>query len=145
MNRYPAWKYVLILMALLFGTIYTAPNFYSSSPALQINSAKSTIKVDSGMQQQVENALKAANLTNTGTFYNTLGTQGTVRVRFDSPDAQFKAKEVLEKTFNPDQTDPSYSVTFNVAAFAAVAHRNQRAAHVSGSGFARRGAFFNAG
>ena len=113
MNRYPAWKYVLILMALLFGTIYTAPNFYSSSPALQINSAKSTIKVDSGMQQQVENALKAANLTNTGTFYNTLGTQGTVRVRFDSPDAQFKAKEVLEKTFNPDQTDPSYSVTFN--------------------------------
>ena len=105
MNRYPAWKYVLIVIALLFGALYTVPNFYSPSPALQVNSAKSTVKVDSSMQARVEDALKNANLSNTGVFFGVNGTQGT--------DTQFKAKEALEKALNPDQTDPSYSVTFN--------------------------------
>jgi len=113
MNRYPVWKYVVIVIALLFGALYTLPNFYNSSPALQINSAKSTIKVDSGMQSRVEDALKAANVATTGLFYEATATQGTVKARFADPDTQFKAKEVLEKTLNPDQTDPSYSVTFN--------------------------------
>jgi len=113
MNRYPVWKYVLILIAFVFGALYTLPNFYNSSPALQINSAKSTVKLDSGMQSRVEDALKAASVATTGLFYEVNGTQGTVKVRFADPDTQFKAKEVLEKTLNPDQTDPSYSVTFN--------------------------------
>ncbi len=113
MNRYPAWKYVLIVIALAFGTLYTLPNFYNSSPALQINSAKSTVKVDSGMQTRVEEALKSANLSETGIFYAQNGAQGSVKARFADPDTQFKAKEVLEKNLNPDQTDPAYSVTFN--------------------------------
>ncbi len=113
MNRYPVWKYVVILIAFVFGALYTLPNFYNSSPALQINSAKSTVKVDSGMQSRIEDALKAANVANTGLFYEVNGLQGTVKARFTDPDSQFKAKEVLEKTLNPDQTDPSYSVTFN--------------------------------
>ncbi|PRC93641.1 protein translocase subunit SecD [Solimicrobium silvestre] len=113
MNRYPAWKYVLIVLALAFGILYTVPNFYSPSPALQVNSAKATVKVDSTMQARVEDALKAANLANTGIFFNVNGTQGVVRARFVDPDAQFKAKEALEKALNPDQTDPAYSVTFN--------------------------------
>jgi len=113
MNRYPVWKYVVILIAFVFGALYTLPNFYSSSPALQINSAKSTVKVDSGMQTRIEDALKAASVATTGLFYEVNGLQGTVKARFTDPDTQFKAKEVLEKTLNPDQTDPSYSVTFN--------------------------------
>ena len=113
MNRYPVWKYVIILIAFAFGALYTLPNFYSSSPALQINSAKSTIKIDSGMQSRVEDALKAAGIAQTGIFYEVNGSQGTVKARFADPDTQFKAKEALEKTLNPDQTDPSYSVTFN--------------------------------
>jgi preprotein translocase subunit SecD len=113
MNRYPVWKYVVILIALAFGGLYTLPNFYSPVPALQVNSAKSTIKVDSSMQSQVENALKAASVANTGIFYEVNGAQAAVKVRFADPDTQFKAKEVLEKLLNPDQTDPAYSVTFN--------------------------------
>ena len=113
MNRYPAWKYVLIVIALLFGALYTVPNFYSPSPALQVNSAKSTVKVDSSMQARVEDALKNANLSNTGVFFGVNGTQGSVKMRFADTDTQFKAKEALEKALNPDQTDPSYSVTFN--------------------------------
>ncbi len=113
MNRYPLWKYGLIVIALLFGALYTLPNFYNSSPALQVNSAKSTIKVDSSMQTRVDEALKAAHVATTGLFYEVQGAQGTVRARFVDPDTQFKAKEVLESVLNPDQTDPSYSVTFN--------------------------------
>lgn len=113
MNRYSAWKYVLIVFAFLFGALYTIPNFYSLSPALQINSARSTIKVDSTMEARVESSLKAANLPNTGIFFEMHGTQGVVKVRFTDPDTQFKAKEDLEKELNPDQADPAYSITFN--------------------------------
>lgn len=112
MNRYPIWKYVLIVFALAFGVLYTLPNFYNLSPALQVNSAKATVKVDSTMETRVENALKAANLPTTGIFFNMHETQGVVKARFVDPDTQFKAKEVLEKALNPDQTDPAYSVTF---------------------------------
>lgn len=113
MNRYPVWKYVLIVIALLFGALYTLPNFYNLSPALQINSARSTIKVDSAMEARVDSILKAANLPNTGIFFEMHGTQGIVKIRFVDPDTQFKAKEDLEKELNPDQTDSSYSITFN--------------------------------
>ena len=113
MNRYPVWKYVVIFVALVFGVLYTLPNFYNSSPALQINSAKSTIKIDSDMQARVDEALKTAKVATTGIFYEVNSTQATVKVRFADPDTQFKAKEVLEQALNPDQTDSSYSVTFN--------------------------------
>jgi len=113
MNRYPAWKYVIIVIALLFGALYTLPNFYTLSPALQVNSAKSTVKVDSAMEARVESILKVAQLANTGIFFEMHGTQGVVKVRFVDPDTQFKAKEDLEKALNPDQTDPTYSITFN--------------------------------
>ena len=37
MNQYPLWKYLLILTALLAGLIYTLPNFYGESPAVQVS------------------------------------------------------------------------------------------------------------
>lgn len=113
MNRYPVWKYVLIVVAFLFGLLYTLPNFYNLSPALQVNSAKATVKVDASMTARIETILRSAQLTNTGIFFEMHGTQGVVKVRFADPDTQFKAKEDLEKELNPDQTDPAYSITFN--------------------------------
>jgi len=113
MNRYAAWKYVLIVVAFVFGALYTLPNFYNLSPALQVNSVKSTVKVDSTMEARIESILKVADLTNTGIFFEMHGTQGVVKVRFVDPDTQFKAKEDLERELNPDQTDPTYSITFN--------------------------------
>ena len=46
MNRYPLWKYVIVAFALMIGFIYTLPNFFGESPAVQVSSAKATIKVD---------------------------------------------------------------------------------------------------
>ena len=114
MNRYPLWKYITIAVALLLGILYTIPNFFGESPAVQISSAKATIKVDSSLMTQVEQALKKNGLQADGIVYETIGTQGTVRARFANTDTQFKAKGVLEKELNADPTDPTYLVAFNL-------------------------------
>ena len=63
MNRYPVWKYAIIVIALLLGVVYTLPNFFGEAPAVQVSSGKATIKVDTGTLQKVEDALKAAGVT----------------------------------------------------------------------------------
>jgi len=114
MNRYPVWKYIIIVIALLFGAIYTAPNFFGESPAVQISSAKSTFKVDSRLVAQVEQALQKENIKADGIFFEMSGTHGTVRARFADTDTQFKAKSLLEKELNTDPADPTYVLAFNL-------------------------------
>ena len=114
MNRYPIWKYILILIALVFGVLYTAPNFFGESPAVQISSAKSTLKIDSSLVDRVESVLKAGDIKTGNVFFEMSGTHGTVRARFDDPDTQFKAKALLEKELNADLNDPNYMVAFNL-------------------------------
>ncbi len=46
MNRYPFWKYAILGIALLIGVIFTLPNFFGEAPAVQVSSAKATLKVD---------------------------------------------------------------------------------------------------
>ena len=43
MNRYPLWKNILIGLVLVWGLIYTLPNFYGEVPAVQVSSAKATL------------------------------------------------------------------------------------------------------
>jgi preprotein translocase subunit SecD len=62
MNRYPVWKYAILLVAVLVGIFYTLPNFFGESPAVQVSSAKATVKVDSATQGRVLEALKAAGI-----------------------------------------------------------------------------------
>ncbi|MFO1246267.1 MAG: protein translocase subunit SecD [Ramlibacter sp.] len=110
MNRYPVWKYVIIVIALLVGAIYTLPNFFGESPAVQVSSAKSGIKVDSTTLARVEQALKAAGIASEGVTLD--GT--SVRARFDSTDVQLKAKDAIQKALVPDATDPGYVVALNL-------------------------------
>ncbi|MCB2002528.1 MAG: hypothetical protein KDH91_20170, partial [Rhodoferax sp.] len=62
MNRYPIWKYVVIVIAMLVGALYTLPNFFGEAPAVQVSPGKATVKVDTGTQRRVEDALKAAGI-----------------------------------------------------------------------------------
>jgi preprotein translocase subunit SecD len=114
MNRYPVWKYIVIVIALLFGVIYTLPNFFGESPALQISSAKATVKVDNSVTGLVEGALQKAGVPAQGIVYENIGNLGSVRVRFADTDTQFKAKGLLEKELNRDPSDPTYLVAFNL-------------------------------
>ena len=116
MNRYALWKYIVIGVVLLIAALYTLPNFYGESPAVQVSSGKSTVKIDETVLARVEKALADAQLKPNGVFYEQGAQQNTVRVRFDPTEAekQLQAREVLERTLNPDRTDPSYIVAPNL-------------------------------
>ena len=116
MNRYPLWKYIVIVVALLIGVVYTLPNFYGESPAVQISSGKATVKVTEQTLSQVEALLKEADLHPNGIFYEQGAQQNTIRVRFDTTEAekQLQAREVLEKALNPDRENPAYIVALNL-------------------------------
>ncbi|MEC4720230.1 protein translocase subunit SecD [Noviherbaspirillum sp. CPCC 100848] len=114
MNRYPIWKYILILLVLTFGVLYTVPNFFGESPAVQISSAKATVKVDQSMLTRVDEVLKSAGITADGVQFDVTGNQGSVRARFHDTDTQFRAKSLLEKALNTDPADPTYIVAFNL-------------------------------
>ncbi len=110
MNRYPVWKYAILVIVLLVGILYTLPNFFGEAPAVQVSSAKATVKVDAAVQQRVEDALKAAGVN--ADFVALEG--GSVRARFDTPDTQLKAKDAIQKALVPDESDPSYVVALNL-------------------------------
>ncbi|AMP03274.1 protein translocase subunit SecD [Collimonas pratensis] len=114
MNRYPLWKYILIVIALLFGVLYTIPNLFGESPAVQVSSGKSTLKVDSSLADRVSQVLQQGNLPTDSVTFENAGAQGTVRARFHDTDTQFKAKALLEQNLNTDPTDPLYVVAFNL-------------------------------
>ncbi len=110
MNRYPAWKYAIMVVVLLIAALYTLPNFFGEAPAVQVSSAKSTAKVDSTTFARVEQALKDA-----GIAAEAISLEGTsVRARFGSTDTQLKAKDAVQKALVPDPADPSYVVALNL-------------------------------
>ena len=114
MNRYPLWKYVLVVLVLALGALYTIPNFFGESPAVQVSSAKATLKLGPDAVIRVQQALETASVRAENVFFEDLGNNGTVRVRFANTDLQFKAKTVIEQALNKDPTDPSYLVAFNL-------------------------------
>ncbi|HEY1044188.1 MAG TPA: protein translocase subunit SecD [Telluria sp.] len=115
MNRYPVWKYILIVIALLFGALYTAPNYFGETPALQVTSGKSTVKVTDDTAARVEAALKSEGIAHDGISVEGEGATRSVRARFNSPDDQFKAKLALEHDLNRDPANADYIVTVNLA------------------------------
>ncbi|RYF62178.1 MAG: protein translocase subunit SecD, partial [Comamonadaceae bacterium] len=107
MNRYPVWKYTVIVIVLLLGLIYALPNFFGEAPAVQVSAAKATVKVDASTQARVEEILKAAGLTPGRIAFD--GT--SVRASFGSTDEQLKAQDALQRALAPSSDDPSYVVT----------------------------------
>ena len=114
MNRYPLWKYIVILVALAIGIIYTLPNFFGEAPAVQVSSAKATVKVDLSMQKRVEEVLAQSQLQPDGVFFDVSGQSGSVKARFRTTDEQLKAKDALTRALNPDPADPTYVVALNL-------------------------------
>ena len=110
MNRYPFWKYIIILITLLVGVIYTLPTLFGEAPAVQVSAGKVTVRVDDGTLSRVETALKTASLAPTR-----LTLEGnSVWARFDTTDNQLKAKDAIERALNPDPADPSHIVALNL-------------------------------
>lgn len=114
MNRYPLWKYLIVLVSLIFGLLYTVPNIFGQTPAVQISSANVARKVDETMLARVEQILKQNDIPFTNSQFQTNGSVGTIRVRVDSPNTQLQAKTALEKALNTNPSEPDYVVALNL-------------------------------
>lgn len=105
LNKYPLWKNLLIVFILLLGFIYAAPNLFGDDPAVQI-SPPTTTKVDTGLIDKVNDALKKSGL-------NPLSAQQdnqNILIRFKDTDTQLKARDLLAQTLGED-----YTVAVNLA------------------------------
>jgi preprotein translocase subunit SecD len=110
MNRYPVWKYAILVVALLVAILYTLPNFFGESPAVQVSSSKSSTKIDSTTVVRVQDALKAASLAPEVVTLD----GGSVKARFSNTDTQLKAKDAIQKVLNPEGADGTYIVALNL-------------------------------
>ncbi len=110
MNRYPAWKYALVALCVAVAALYTLPNFFGESPAVQVSSARATVRVDTALLARVESALSQASIAYTGAVLDA----NSVRVRFADTDIQLKAKDAVDKAVNPDPANAAYVVALNL-------------------------------
>jgi preprotein translocase subunit SecD len=110
MNRYPVWKYLLILLALLFGVTYALPNLYGDAPAIQVSSAKSTAKVDTALLGKLEEILKKANITPTGMTLEA----NSIKIRVKDTEAQLKAQDAITKEIAPNPDEARFVVAQNL-------------------------------
>jgi preprotein translocase subunit SecD len=114
MNRYPLWKYITVLVAVVIGLLYTLPNFYGESPAVQVSSAKSVVKVEPALVDQIQQILSSANLPPESIYYEQNGTLGTIRARFANTDQQLQARDAIDHALNTVAGDPRYTVALNL-------------------------------
>ncbi|CAG4892444.1 protein translocase subunit SecD [Paraburkholderia gardini] len=114
MNRYPLWKYVVMLVALVIGLVYTLPNFFGEAPAVQVLSGKATVKLDSTTLAQVESALASDQIKPSAVTFDNSATNANIRVRLTDTDTQLRVKDLLQKSLNADPTDPQFIVALNL-------------------------------
>ena len=100
MNRYPMWKNAFIAIIILIGFIYTVPNFFGESPAVQITPTKNTAQLDPALLGKVEAIFKQEKIPFDGIYLDARG----VKARFANTDTQIKAKDVLQSNLGNDYT-----------------------------------------
>ncbi|MGD8475756.1 MAG: protein translocase subunit SecD [Burkholderiales bacterium] len=98
MNRYPAWKYFIIFLTLTLGVMYTIPNFFGESPAVQVSPLRASAKVDAELLSRVESSLKSAGIEVQAAYMDQTG----VKARFADTDTQLRAKDVLQRALDGD-------------------------------------------
>ncbi|MBV4492883.1 MULTISPECIES: protein translocase subunit SecD [Pseudomonas] len=107
LNKYPLWKYALIVLVLAIGFIYSAPNLYPDDPAVQISGASSALHVSQADLDRVSKALVDAKIAVKGA---SLGEKGSGLIRLTSQEDQLPAKDVVRKALGDD-----YVVALNLA------------------------------
>jgi preprotein translocase subunit SecD len=109
MNRYPVWKYAVILIVLLVSVLFALPNLFGDTPAVQISSTKSNIKVDAVTQTKIEDALKAAGLKAESSTIDAK----SIKLLFKDREVQREAKEAIQKSLVPDPVNANFVVALN--------------------------------
>lgn len=93
MNRYPLWKNLLILFTIVLAMIYTLPNLYGVTPAIQISTNRQSLAINEETEKRVAEALQKANIQHDGMFIS--GSSLKVRV---SDANKISARDVIDST-----------------------------------------------
>ena len=107
MNRYPLWKYLLIIVSVVLGLLYTIPNFFGEIPAVQISTNRQAIIINEQTENTVKQALADAHIQHQGMFI----TDGSLKVRFSDTETQLKARDAIASKFGE-----GYIVALNLLA-----------------------------
>ncbi|ODP96005.1 protein-export membrane protein SecD [Salinivibrio kushneri] len=106
LNRYPLWKYIMVLITLVIGIVYALPNLYGEDPAVQISGARGA-SVDMTALDSIKQTLESNDLS-----YQSIALEdGTVLARFKDTEAQIGARDALMSRFDSDD----YVVALNLA------------------------------
>jgi preprotein translocase subunit SecD len=108
LNKYPLWKYLLILAVLVVGFIYSAPNLYPDDPAIQISSSSTELTVSQAELDNITKALADTNINVKAVDLASDGKRGLIRL--SKADDQLPAQDVVRKTLGDD-----YVVALNLA------------------------------
>lgn len=108
LNKYPLWKYILILAVLAIGFIYSAPNLYPDDPAIQISGASTALQVTQADLDRASKALADAGIAVKAATLSENGKGGLLRL--EKKDDQLPAKDVVRKSLGDD-----YVVALNLA------------------------------
>lgn len=93
MNRYPLWKYLLVIFVLIIGIIYALPNLYPSDPSVQISAVRGAPEVSQTLIDSVEKSLAEKGITAKKLELN----QDKALIRFENTEVQLAAQEVLKE------------------------------------------------
>lgn len=105
MNRYPLWKYLLILFVLAVGVLYALPNLYGEQPAVQVSNTNGD-QATQALEQRIKTILSDAQLAPASVTL----TEGRLLARYDGTETQLKAAGVLKRKLGND-----YTVALNLA------------------------------
>ncbi|KKW69118.1 preprotein translocase subunit SecD [Lampropedia cohaerens] len=110
MNRYPVWKYAIMLIAVVVGLLYTLPNIYGEDYAVQVASLRPDSPINDSLQARVLNVLQSENIPVKAVERD----EQSLRVRLNSQDDQAPARDAIAAALAPDEDTAGYSVALNL-------------------------------
>ncbi|WP_123335647.1 protein translocase subunit SecD [Erwinia sp. JUb26] len=105
LNRYPLWKYIMLVVVLLVGLLYALPNLYGEDPAVQVTGARGSAASEQTLVQ-IQNALKEDNIQSKSIALE----NGAIMARFANTDVQLRGREAIMKALGEN-----YVVALNLA------------------------------
>ncbi|WP_111640688.1 protein translocase subunit SecD [Marinimicrobium alkaliphilum] len=107
LNRYPLWKYLLILLVVVFGFVYASANLYAPDPAVQISGQSSGMDIDERVLRRVERALEQAGID----YFGAEADGSRAQIRLNTADSQMRAQRYIQEELGDD-----FIVALNLAA-----------------------------
>lgn len=106
LNRYPLWKYLMLLASIVISLIYAIPNYYIPDPAIQISGQNASVTIDASILEKVEGVLKEANID----YFGSEVSSKTALIRLHNSELQMQARKQAQQLLGDD-----YVVALNAA------------------------------